>query len=470
MALGATRDTALAYAMGSVIAEESRAIGITQDFAPVADVNVNPQNPVINIRSFGENPELVAEMAGAFTSGLQSGGVLATAKHFPGHGDTQTDSHLDLPLVNVSRARMDSVELYPYRALFSRNLGAVMIAHLEVPAYEPRKIPSTLSTAIVDQLLKNKLGFTGLVVTDAMDVGALVNGVGSDSSAVRAVEAGVDVLLILPDEDRAVDALVRAVRSGRIAASRIDASVRKILAVKWDLGLATRRTTALSEIPMHVATPAHLSLAKEIARRAVTVVRNDSILPLERFGTKKILNVIVGDVDNLRTEIHRSTSQWPNEPAGDYFTALLRKRYTQVETIHLDPLSNELSYEALLARAQTAGIILCPIFTKARSGTGVFGLPPELLHVLDTMCTLGKPVIFVAMGSPTFLEPSRAEKGMSARTRTVSRSLRPLSKFSSAKHLQRGSCLSRSPHSPRMVPAYLSCRLSSARTSPRAPG
>ena len=171
MALGATRDTALAYAMGSVIAEESRAIGITQDFAPVADVNVNPQNPVINIRSFGENPELVAGMAVAFTEGLQSGGVLATAKHFPGHGDTQTDSHLDLPLVNVSRARMDSVELYPYRALFSRNLGSVMIAHLEVPSYEPRKIPSTLSPAIVERLLKNKLGFSGLVVTDAMDMG-----------------------------------------------------------------------------------------------------------------------------------------------------------------------------------------------------------------------------------------------------------------------------------------------------------
>jgi CubicO group peptidase (beta-lactamase class C family) len=342
-------------------------------------------------------------MAGAFAAGLQSGGVLATAKHFPGHGDTQTDSHLDLPLVNVSKARMDSVELLPYRALFRRNLGAVMIAHLEVPAYEPRKIPSTLSPSIVDQLLKNQLGFAGLVVTDAMDMGALVNGFGSDSSAVRAVEAGVDVLLILPDEDKAVDALVRAVRSGRIPAARIDASVRKILGVKYDLGLAERRTVDPSEIPAHVATPPHLALAKEIARKAVTVVRNDSILPLERFGSKKILNVIVGDVENYRTEIHRSTSQWPNEPVGDYFTALLRKRYTQVETVHLDPLSNELSYEALLERGQSAGIILCPIFTRARSGSGAFGLPPELIGALDSLSALGKPVIYVAMGSPYVL-------------------------------------------------------------------
>lgn len=403
MALGATRDTLLAHKMGKVIAEESRAIGVHQDFAPVVDVNINPENPVINTRSFGEDPKLVADMAGAFTSGLQSGGVLATAKHFPGHGDTQMDSHLDLPVINASRGRIDSVELFPYRQLFRRGIGSVMIAHLEVPAFEPKPLPSTLSSNIVSGLLQRELQYNGLIVTDAMDMGAVVNKFGSDSSAVFAVEAGADVLLILPDEDGAVDALGNAVKSGRISEERINRSVRKILEIKWDLGLVKDRIADPMKISNAVATPEHLSLAKQIARRAVTILKNDHVLPLEREDTKKILNVIVGDIENYRTEIHRTSSPWTNEALGDYFTAQVRKRHSSLETVRIDPSSDSLELKSILKKANQSDIILCPVFTKARSGSGKFGLPAELIAFIDTLMTLNKPRIVMAMGSPYVL-------------------------------------------------------------------
>ncbi len=179
MALGAAGDTLLAYAMGRAVAEESRAIGVRQNFAPVADVNINPENPVINTRSFGENPFLVTDLASSFARGLQSEGVLATAKHFPGHGDTQTDSHLNLPVISASRGRLDSVELVPYRRLVEDGVAGIMIAHIEVPSLQQHEtVPATLSHTVVTNLLENQLAFKGLIVSDAMDMGALVNASG----------------------------------------------------------------------------------------------------------------------------------------------------------------------------------------------------------------------------------------------------------------------------------------------------
>src|ERR1051326_5081076 len=401
MALGATRDTMLAYRMGKAIGEETRAIGVMQDFAPVTDVNVNPNNPVINARSFGENPELVAAMAGAFTTGLQSAGVVATAKHFPGHGDTDVDSHLDLPRIPATRARLDSVELKPFRELVRRGAASVMIAHLEVPSIEKNStLPASLSPDIVGGLLKHDLGFTGLIVTDAMDMGALVNAYGADSSAVKAVEAAIDVLLIVPDEDAAVKALMDAVKSGRITEERINQSVRKILAYKWELGLAAHRTVDVKKIPEVVGTPDHLLLAKQIARNSITVLKNDLLLPLERSGQKKILNVIVADAENYRTEIHRSSSQWPNEQVGDYFTAQVHKRYNNVQTVHVDPSNNKLDFESIIEKANHADLILCPVFSKARSGSGQFGLPPEMITFVNSLIAIRKPTVVISMGSP----------------------------------------------------------------------
>lgn len=401
MALGATRDSALAYQMGKAIGEETRAMGVHQNFAPVADVNNNPANPVINTRSFGEDPQLVAQMASAVSAGMQSAGVLATGKHFPGHGDTDVDSHLDLPRVPHARTRLDSIELVPFRTLIDRGIASMMVAHLEVPALQHQKtFPSTLSPYIIDSLLKGELHFQGLVVTDAMDMGALVNTFGSDSSAVRAVEAGTDILLILPDEDGAVTALVNAVTSGRIKEERINRSVVKILGAKFDVGLAANRFIDLQKIREVVGTPAHLLVAKDIARKSITVLKNDAVLPLSRSSDKKILNVIVADAESYRTEIHRTSSQWPNEPVGDYFMTQFRRRNSNVQVVRLNPTSNAIHYEAMTKLASKSDIILLTIFSKARSGSGAFGLPPEMISAIDSLSLLQKPVVVMAMGSP----------------------------------------------------------------------
>ena len=404
MAIGATRDTSLARALGKAIGVEARSIGVRIDFAPVADVNVNPENPVINTRSFGEDPLLVGGMATAFSQGLQSTGVMATGKHFPGHGDTQVDSHLDLPLINVTRGRMDSVELSPFRQLIRGGISAIMIAHLEVPAVEQQHtLPATLSRSIVHGLLEGELQFNGLVVTDAMDMGALVHGFGADSSAVRAVEAGVDVILIPTDEDRAVEAVANAVRSGRIPEERINQSVRKLLGYKWSAGLADKRVVDLEKIPEAVGTPEHLLLAKQIARKSITVLKNDSVLPVARFGKKRILNITVSDAGQVRTEINRPGNQWPNEPVGDYFNAQLKKRYSNLRTVLIDPSSNELDFDTVRIMANHADLVLCTVFSKARSGAGQFGLTPALTGCVQSVLALKKPSVVLAMGSPYIL-------------------------------------------------------------------
>lgn len=404
MALGAARDTMLAFEVGKAIGEEARSMGIMQDYAPDADINVNPDNPVINTRSFGEQAGLVADMAGAFAAGLDSGGILATAKHFPGHGDTKTDSHLELPLISSSRDRMDTVELVPFRRVIGRGIPSIMIAHLLVPALESHGLPSTLSPAIVTGLLEGTMGYHGLVVTDAMEMGAIVNKFGADESAIKAIEAGVDMTILLQDEDHAAGAIASAVRSGRIPAARIDRSVRKILEMKWDLGLVRSRLVDLDSIPHHVQTPEHLQLAKRAARCAITIVQNKNLLPLERFGQRKIGVVIVADVPNYRTEINRPGNPAPNEQAGDYFIAQLRKRCSISEIVTLDPTINRIDIVNAIKRLGKCEDVICAIYSKARSGSGKFGLDPVLLHFLDTLAQLNKPVAAAAMGSPYVLK------------------------------------------------------------------
>ncbi|MBI3195014.1 MAG: serine hydrolase [Ignavibacteriae bacterium] len=413
MAVGATRDTLLAYQMGKAIGKETRAMGIHQNYAPVADVNNNPDNPVINTRSFGEDPKLVAEMACAFTAGMQSENVLATAKHFPGHGDTHVDSHIDLPSVNVSRSRLDSLELYPFRELFKRNVASVMVAHLTVLSIDSTKgLPSTLSKPFITGLLKQELGYTGLIVTDALDMGAIVNKFGSDSTAIFAVEAGTDVLLILPDEDAAIEALIHAVENGRISEERINYSVRKILGYKFDLGLVENRFVDLKNIREVVATPEHLGIAKQIARKSITVLKRDSvasILPLpsrERDSnrlSKKILNIVIADVESYRTEIQRNGNPWTNEPVGNYFTTMLKRRTNNVEQVTVDPSWNKMSFDSLLKKAKSADIVLLPIFSKARSGAGMFGIGSDVTNFIKQLSELNKPTVALALGSPYVL-------------------------------------------------------------------
>jgi beta-N-acetylhexosaminidase len=285
MAFGAAGKADYAESFGKITALEARAIGVHWNFFPVADVNSNPANPIINTRSFGENPQQVGEMVAAYIRGAHSNGMLTTAKHFPGHGDTATDSHLGVAQVSGGRARLDSIELPPFRQAIAAGVDAVMVAHVAVPALEsdPNKVAVT-SPAIVTQLLKEQLGFQGIVISDALDMAALTRLYAANigRAAVDAFKAGNDVLLIPPDLDAAYRAMLAAVASGEISSERLNSSVRKILQAKASLGLQRARLVDLSAMDKIIGLPENAALAQKISDDAITLVRdNGKVLPLK---------------------------------------------------------------------------------------------------------------------------------------------------------------------------------------------
>ncbi|HLF13467.1 MAG TPA: glycoside hydrolase family 3 N-terminal domain-containing protein, partial [Bacteroidota bacterium] len=403
MALGATRDTSLAFETGRRIGREAAVIGIRQVYAPVADVNNNPANPVINTRSFGENPALVASMASAFARGLQSQGVLATAKHFPGHGDTDVDSHLGLPFMRHSRGRMDSVELVPFRSLIRAGVGSVMVAHCDIPSLGGKTgVPATLSGEAIDSLLLRSMGFRGLVVTDAMDMTGLTQNFGPDSAAVLAVEAGVDALLLPDDVESAMEGILAAVRSGRISPERIDRSVKKILAIKEWAGLHETGPVDLAAASSVIAAEGSLRLAREIARASVTLLKNEAALPLGT-GRGRIFHVVVSDIEDYRTEINRPDIPWPNERVGDYYAGLIRARWNPTQTVRVDPLTTPEVLDSLAIRAGGSATVIVSVFSKARSAYGTLGLPAPLIEGIGKIILSNPRSVVVSLGSPYVL-------------------------------------------------------------------
>src|SRR5947209_16018478 len=307
MSIAATGNPEYARREGELTAREARAMGVQQIYAPVADVNNNAANPVINVRSYGEDPTEVAKFVAAFVAGAQRGGVIATAKHFPGHGDTATDSHRGLPEIDVTRERLNSVELVPFRAAVSAGVGAVMDGHIGLPLIDstvisplPRDVklkpidtdengeivnakgtmPTTLSP-VVNGIRRRDLQFDGLIVTDAMSMSGLTLYFTQEEASVRAIEAGADLLLKPADPDAALRGVRAAVKSGRLSEKRIEESARKVLAAKYDLGLVQKRITSLDRIDRGVAGKRATELADDIAKDAITLVRNDAkLLPL----------------------------------------------------------------------------------------------------------------------------------------------------------------------------------------------
>src|SRR5580692_10119930 len=311
MAVAATGDPRDAYTMGKITALEARAVGVPWIFAPDADVNSNPDNPIINTRSFGEDPERVSEFVAAFVRGVEENGGLATAKHFPGHGDTSTDSHLDLPTVKGDRARLESVELAPFRAAIAAGTSSIMTGHLAVPALEPDPdVPATMSPRITTDLLRKQMGFDGLVVTDALDMGGVTVRYSPGEVAVRSILAGADVLLVPPVLDAALQAVRDAVASGRIPMARLDEAVTRILRAKAFLGLNKSKLVDLNSLAQNFDRPEFERAALDIADRGVTLLRDDQhILPLDSTKPMRVLLVAVsGDNDpypasNIENEI-----------------------------------------------------------------------------------------------------------------------------------------------------------------------
>lgn len=388
MAIGATRNPGYAYEVGSVTAVEGRALGIHQNYAPTIDVNNNPRNPVINTRSFGDDVKLVTEMGTAFVSGTQFGGMVATVKHFPGHGDTDVDTHLGLVTLNYDKQHFDSIEFPPFRAAIKAGVKSVMVGHISLPAYDTGKgIPATISPRITTDLLRKQFRFEGLVVTDAMRMRAVALKYGPGEASVLAIKAGTDIVLMPGDINVAIDAIVAAVKRGDISEQRIDASVRRLLQTKQWVGLDRDRMVNVGRISGVVATRDHEMLAMQIARRAVTVLGNkNEILPLSPLDTKRIVDLDISDTEDPKN--------------GRSFHSLLRDRCLNIDFAKIDPRSNDAEYESALGTAKGADLIICQLNLFTRSGEMTGFISRKQKEFLTRAFTLGKPVILISFGNP----------------------------------------------------------------------
>jgi beta-N-acetylhexosaminidase len=391
MALAAAGDPKDAYTMGKITALEARAVGIQWIYAPDADVNNNPGNPIINTRSFGEDPARVAEFVTAFVKGVQENGGLATAKHFPGHGDTAADSHIDLPVIHADRERLEHLELVPFRAAISAGAGSVMTAHLSIPALEPdSNTPATLSHNILTELLRDELRFEGLVVTDAMDMGGITVRFAPGEAAVRAVVAGADALLMPPVPDAAFEALQAAVKSKRISKERLDASVRRILQAKARLGLNQNRLVDVNAINHKLGSVASQKEAQDISDRGVTLLRDTPRrLPLD--GTKPSRALLLA--------FYADPEPYP----GEDLERELRSRFDSVTTLRADTRFVNASNLKLPA-ADSYDIAILALFVRVSDRKGNVDVPAEQAALAEQLYKTGKPIIAVGFGSPYLIE------------------------------------------------------------------
>ena len=384
MAFGATGDPDYAYQMGRITALEARAMGVHLPFAPVLDVNNNPENPIINIRSFGEDPEAVATMGVSFVRGLQEHGVVATGKHFPGHGDTEVDSHLALPIIRAQRERMDSVELVPFRAAIDAGIRGMMSAHIAVPEISGGYLPSTLSGRVLEDLLRSDLGFDGIVFTDAMDMNAVNRLYPRGAASMMAVLAGADVILMPPDVTQAIDAILRVVRDGRIPESRIDQSVTKLLRLKEEMGLHEEREVPLEVVPQVVGIPKHTRIAQEVAERSITLLRNQrNLLPLLGTRTARVMSVTF----RSRTDVL----------ASRYFDARLRETYPRLVTTRVDEQTNSAAYEDLERRSHRSNLVVVSVYSNF---AGRVELPDEMVEFVNELARARITHVVVSFGNP----------------------------------------------------------------------
>jgi beta-N-acetylhexosaminidase len=391
MALAAGGNPKDAYTMGKITALEARAVGVHWIYAPDADVNNNPGNPIINTRSFGEDPERVAQFVSEFVRGVRENGGLATAKHFPGHGDTAADSHIDLPVIRADRARLDQLELVPFRAAIAMQVDSIMTGHLNVPALEPDpNTPATLSHSILTDLLRNQLGYQGLIVTDAMDMGGITVRYAPGEAAVRAVVAGADALLMPPVPDAAFEALQAAVKSGRISKERLDASVRRILQAKARLGLKASRLVDVNAINQKFGIAAWQKEAQEISDRGVTLLRDThQRLPLDGIKpSRALLLAFYAD---------------PEPYPGEDLERELRSRFDSVTTLRADTRFVNAS-TLKLPPPDSYDLAILALFVRVSDRKGNVDVPAEQAGLAEQIYKTGKPVITVGFGSPYLIE------------------------------------------------------------------
>lgn len=391
MAIGATNNPELAYKMGLIIAEESKSIGIFQDYAPVCDVNNNPDNPIINVRSFGEDPELVSKMSEAEIRGLQEGKIISTAKHFPGHGDTKIDSHSDLPVLKFTQERMNKIELVPFKNAINHNVMSVMIAHLSFPELESGPhIPASLSHSIVDGLLKEELGFKGLVVTDALNMKGITKYFSTSEVALMCINAGIDLILMPIDEEETISSIENAVNNNSISEERINESVEKILKAKQWLGLFDNKFIDESKVSSSVNTDESNKLAQQIADESITLVKDENnVLPLKSKNQKTLVLNLSDGTDNINSS---------------YFTEQVQN---SIGNCTIKDITKEISSEEtdnLVSGASVYDVIIAAVYAKVRYGTGKISIPSTHADLLNKLNQSNNRLIVISLGNPYILK------------------------------------------------------------------
>ena len=391
MAIGATGDTSLAYEQGRLTAVEGRALGIHIAYTPVLDVNNNPANPVINTRSFGEDPAMVARLGASFIRGIQDHGMIATGKHFPGHGDTGINSHLALPVVSVSRNRLDSVELVPFRRAVESGVGAIMTFHGAMPALDSSGVPGTLSEKVMTGLLRNELRFRGIIISDAMDMRGVLDQYGAVEAVKRAVDAGVDVLIQPLEVTPTIDAVLAGLREGRYDEERLNTSVRRILAAKYRVGLSRRKLTSLDSLRFVVGDSAHVEMARRIAERSITLVK-DSLnqVPLAIAGNPRILSVTVGRRADLS--------------AGLVFNATIRERVPALRQEFLGAEDPAADYARIERSADSADVVIVSSYVGQNWDAVSASAPQAFASFIDRLTKKGKRPVVVTFGNPYLLQ------------------------------------------------------------------
>jgi beta-N-acetylhexosaminidase len=414
MAVGATGNPEYARKIGVITGREARAMGIHHVYAPVVDVNNNANNPVINVRSYGENPEDVGNFGAAMAQGIQSSNAIATVKHFPGHGDTAVDSHSGLPIIDLPRERFDKVELVPFRKAIEAGVASVMIAHISLPQFDNEQIfplknpvlpiysesvelpkdaatiPATLSKKVQTDLLRNEMKFNGLIVSDALDMSGLTLYMGQEEAGVRAIEAGTDILEKPANPDVMIRGIVNAVKSGRLTEARINESARKLLAWKHQLGLFKQKITPIDKIDRVVSSKEVRELADEVGRQAITLVKDEgNNLPLAKDKKIFVLAVTNGPDINF---------------VSNTLTRTLRQNGYKFEFAALDERSTETEQLNALGKAIKSDVIVAALYGRVRSGARNSGvLPQSGANVLEKILASDKPLINLSFGNPYLL-------------------------------------------------------------------
>jgi beta-N-acetylhexosaminidase len=379
-----------------VTAVEARAIGVQVNFAPIADVNNNPRNPVINTRSYGEDPARVAALVGAYLAGAKDGGMIATIKHFPGHGDTDVESHVGLRVMGADRRRFQEVELVPFRRGIEQGAEAVMAAHIVLPSLDPSpRTPATFSRPILHDLLRQELGFAGLVYTDSMSMDAVAKMVTPDEGAVRALAAGADQVLHSPDPIAALNGIKRGLASGTLAQTQVDASVRRLLRAKAAVGLHRTRAIDLDAVAAKIGGRAHQALAEEAFTRSLTLVKDDRHqVPLKTPRDAPVLYLSMVDYP----------SGWQIAAPSRTFIPELKKRWPQVTAIEVSDHTPLAELDLVRAVAPRYAAVVASVFVRSTSGSGRLDLAADLVRLLRDLARITEganvPLITVLFGNP----------------------------------------------------------------------